>query len=292
MPASSEQLDVYHKWLGIPPAEQPPTLYRLLGLRLLEKDAEVIANAADRCMAHVRTFQNGPNAAVSQKLLNELAAARLSLLTHEKKQQYDAKLTKRIRANAAAKKRKSEAAKAPVMPKQPPIAQTATAPAEILTGIPTHRPTRFSSAYRQKRKKHLLNATIFFLITVLSALGLVALSMLSDRSSNDSKTTNSPSQESNKNNNSTNIKAPTQEHPKNATKNNSELEARAEKEINVLLRRARATLRKKEYAKAFEFLDRAKELAVNESQQKAIKNHRRRVNKTILAEENEENEEE
>ena len=34
--------DPYHKWLGIPPKDQPPNHYRLLGLSLFESDPEVI----------------------------------------------------------------------------------------------------------------------------------------------------------------------------------------------------------------------------------------------------------
>ena len=40
--------DPYHNWLGIPPHEQPPNFYRLLGVVLFESTAEVIEQAADR----------------------------------------------------------------------------------------------------------------------------------------------------------------------------------------------------------------------------------------------------
>lgn len=95
--------DPYHKWLGISPAEQPPNHYRLLGINLWESDPDVIAAAADRQMGHVRTYQTGPHAAASQKLLNELAAARVCLLSAEKKAAYD-------RALYAAMAARSEAA--------------------------------------------------------------------------------------------------------------------------------------------------------------------------------------
>ena len=39
----SDQFDPYHVWLGIPPEEQPPSHYRLLGLRPLEADGDVIS---------------------------------------------------------------------------------------------------------------------------------------------------------------------------------------------------------------------------------------------------------
>src|SRR5262245_33497292 len=61
--------DPYHKWLGIPPKDQPANHYRLLGLALFEHDAEVIESAADRQMAHVRTYQSGRYSAQSQEVL-------------------------------------------------------------------------------------------------------------------------------------------------------------------------------------------------------------------------------
>lgn len=87
-----EVFDPYRKWLGIPPEEQPPNHYRLLGIALYEHDPDVISNAADRQMAHVRTFQTGQRSAISQKLLNELSAAKICLLSPATKQEYDAKL--------------------------------------------------------------------------------------------------------------------------------------------------------------------------------------------------------
>lgn len=87
-----ENFDPYRKWLGIPPEEQPPHHYRLLGIALFEDDPDVISNAADRQMAHVRTFQTGKRAALSQALLNELSAANVCLLNPQTKQQYDAQL--------------------------------------------------------------------------------------------------------------------------------------------------------------------------------------------------------
>lgn len=81
--------DPYHQWLGIPPRDQPPNHYRLLGIELFEDDANVIQNAADRQTAHVRTFQMGKDSQVSQKILNEIARARVCLLQEDKKAAYD-----------------------------------------------------------------------------------------------------------------------------------------------------------------------------------------------------------
>ena len=88
--------DPYHKWLGIPSSEQPPNHYRLLGVTLFETDPDVIAMAADQRMSHVRTFQAGLNGALSQKLLNELATARLCLLNTASKARYDAAFSEQL----------------------------------------------------------------------------------------------------------------------------------------------------------------------------------------------------
>ena len=84
--------DPYHKWLGIPPKDQPPNRYRLLAIDLFESDPDVIASAADQRMAHVRLFQTGKDAELSQRILNELASARVCLLNPEKKAEYDSML--------------------------------------------------------------------------------------------------------------------------------------------------------------------------------------------------------
>ena len=96
--AMSEKFDPYHEWLGIPASEQPPHQYRLLAITAFEQNPKVIENAADRQMAHLRTFQAGKHAAESQRLLNEMAAARICLLNPAKKAQYDARLRSRLAA--------------------------------------------------------------------------------------------------------------------------------------------------------------------------------------------------
>ncbi|HKD35972.1 MAG TPA: hypothetical protein VKB78_04200, partial [Pirellulales bacterium] len=88
----SADFDPYHVWLGIPPDEQPPNRYRLLGIRVFESNPEVIDSAADRQSAHLRTFQGGKHAAITQRLLNEVAAARVCLLNSQTKASYDQQL--------------------------------------------------------------------------------------------------------------------------------------------------------------------------------------------------------
>ncbi len=90
--AMSDTFDAYYMWLGVPPAEQPANHYRLLGLQLFEASPDVIDNAADRQMAHVRTYQSGKHAALSQRILNEISSARLCLLDDHRKAAYDEQL--------------------------------------------------------------------------------------------------------------------------------------------------------------------------------------------------------
>ena len=89
---SSTKFDPYYRWLGIPPEEQPANHYRLLGVSDFEEDLEVIAVAADRQMAHVKTFSAGQYSEQSQGLLDELARARVTLLNPREKQKYDSQL--------------------------------------------------------------------------------------------------------------------------------------------------------------------------------------------------------
>ncbi len=69
--------------------------YRLLALEPLESDPNVIESAADRQMGHLRTFQTGKHADLSQRLLNEVAAAKICLLNPAKKAAYDTELRQR-----------------------------------------------------------------------------------------------------------------------------------------------------------------------------------------------------
>jgi hypothetical protein len=92
----SDVFDPYRRWLGIPQAEQPPHHYRLLGIGLFEDDADVIEEAADRQMSHVQRHKTGKHSALSQKLLNELAAAKLCLLDKRRKAAYDEELRSQL----------------------------------------------------------------------------------------------------------------------------------------------------------------------------------------------------
>jgi hypothetical protein len=92
----TEDFDPYYKWLGIPPKEQPPHYYRLLGIEIFESDAEVIRNAAKLRALHVRSFQNGEYAIASQKMQKKIACAKACLLEPDKKAEYDLALRRKL----------------------------------------------------------------------------------------------------------------------------------------------------------------------------------------------------
>lgn len=116
----AEIFDPYYKWLGIPPKDQPPHHYRLLGIELFEDDRDVIDAAANRVMSYLKDLAVGDEAAHSQKLLNEISRARIVLLNKEKKAAYDKELRARLESQ-------EETIKPPVR-KPPPKAAPPAAP--------------------------------------------------------------------------------------------------------------------------------------------------------------------
>ena len=88
----SEEFDPYYKWLGIPPNEQPPNHYRLLGIQMFEDDHEVIDSAANRHMSYLQAMSTGAHVEEAQELLNVIATARRCLLNDKQKTRYDDKL--------------------------------------------------------------------------------------------------------------------------------------------------------------------------------------------------------
>ena len=194
----SEPFDPYRKWLGIPPKDQPPHHYRLLGIATFESDADVIENAANRQMAHVKTFKGGKHAALSQKILTELSAAKLCLLTPDHKQAYDAQL----RAQLAAAGKLSDsmvlsgsAVRAAVAPlalgdddrcrtdeettSPPPGPPPVPIPMPVGTAVPTVPMIRRGSAAalrgRRKRSTLPLAITVVSLCVLFATAGVAAL---------------------------------------------------------------------------------------------------------------------
>jgi hypothetical protein len=88
--------DPYLNWLGIPPHEQPPNFYRLLGVVLFESNTDVIQQAANRQSLRVGAFLSGPQGEMCQQLLNEIAVAQFCLLDPGQKAAYDNNLNETL----------------------------------------------------------------------------------------------------------------------------------------------------------------------------------------------------
>jgi hypothetical protein len=172
---TATDFDPYRVWLGIPPSEQPPNHYRLLGIGLFESQPEVISHAADRQMAHVRTFQTGEYSVLSQRILNELSAARVCLLDPAKRNEYDQSL----RTQLAATEPPAAPATAPTPP--PPQVDRETPKAVPEPGSPDIKVapsllrTRAAGAPRHRKQADWLGPAIaIILVTILVAVLVVA----------------------------------------------------------------------------------------------------------------------
>jgi tRNA A-37 threonylcarbamoyl transferase component Bud32 len=91
-PSKPAAFDPYYQWLGIAQKDQPPNHYRLLGIERSEENPHVIDSAAEQRTTYLRTFQIGKYSELSQRLLNEVAKAKVCLLNPAKKAAYDARL--------------------------------------------------------------------------------------------------------------------------------------------------------------------------------------------------------
>jgi hypothetical protein len=118
-----DDFDPYRVWLGIPKAEQPPNHYRLLGITLFEDDPQVILEGADRQVAHLKTKQTGQRVAISQKLLQQVAAAAGCLLDTDSKAKYDATLRESLQPAEKPLAEIPKEAKSPAVKPVLPVAQ-------------------------------------------------------------------------------------------------------------------------------------------------------------------------
>ncbi len=88
----SASFNPYHKWLAIPPEDQPANHYRLLAIELWEDDAEVIANAAEQRISHLRILEMGEQGETASELIAEITAARDCLLDSAARAAYEDQL--------------------------------------------------------------------------------------------------------------------------------------------------------------------------------------------------------
>lgn len=114
------EFDPYHKWLGIPPRQQPPHHYRLLGLALFECDPDVISHAAEERLSHLRSHEQGPHCALARQLTAEIEAAQACLLSVPQRTAYDFELRLRMPIEPAAPRVDPFSAAAPIESSLPP----------------------------------------------------------------------------------------------------------------------------------------------------------------------------
>ncbi len=175
--------DPYLKWLGIPPKHQPPNAYRLLGVELFESDADVIDNAADQRMAHLRNFAGGQHSEWSQKILNEIATARVRLLNTEQKTAYDEVLRNQLEAQ------KRPAVRAVARPeprvKAAPVAKTVPVIDALKTE--THRPVAIVADSKQRSLWMYLAAIAGGVLVVIIVLAFVVSRNYDDEIASDDR---------------------------------------------------------------------------------------------------------
>jgi len=116
-----QNFDPYHKWLGIAPKDQPPHHYRLLGIDAFEDDRDVIDAAANRVMSYLKELASGEKVDFSQRLLNEVAQARVCLLNRDRKAAYDRELRAKLSPRKPAERKKPEARPATQGPSPGPL---------------------------------------------------------------------------------------------------------------------------------------------------------------------------
>lgn len=101
----TEDIDPYRDLLGIETDERPPSHYALLDLEDFESDSSEIEKGAGRRMAALQEMAHSDDLDASQKLLNEVSAARRCLLDVTKKIEYDEKLRARRKRSTASQKK-------------------------------------------------------------------------------------------------------------------------------------------------------------------------------------------
>jgi WD40 repeat protein len=144
----AEEFNPYREWLDIPLEEQPPNHYRLLGVKLFESDVQAIEAAADERMAHLKTFATSQYSSLSQKLLNECAAAKVCLTDARKKEIYDEGLREQLSPKPAMGPKRPTPKAVPAAGKAAATLEKPLAPPEDRSGysLAPERPSGKSAA--------------------------------------------------------------------------------------------------------------------------------------------------
>ncbi len=201
----SGNFDPYYKWLGIPPKDQPPNHYRLLGIELFESDVEVIEAAANRLMSYLHDLSTGDDAEHAQQLLNEISAARLCLLTGGKKDAYDKQLRDKVAPVPPAKPVARPAA--PPKKKAPPPPKPAASPAaaNVVSIAPQESQKSILERRPQKSNNMIWIIAGAAVVMIGGIVGAVAMMSSSNSDSGDPSTGTADNQSANEEPNSADI---------------------------------------------------------------------------------------
>ncbi len=102
--SAKDDFDPYHAWLGIRKSEQPPSLYRLVGVSEFEDSMEVIRNAFLQRHSLLQALAVGKKRELASKLLEEVIRAKQILLDADAKTDYDSSLREKARSCAGTPK--------------------------------------------------------------------------------------------------------------------------------------------------------------------------------------------
>jgi hypothetical protein len=126
-------------------------------------------------MAHLRTFQSGKHSALSQRLLNEVAAAKVLLLNSAKKAAYDEKLRSSLaRPAPMAAEELSLARRASMGAGEAAPGPNDLSPWEDIVGSP-RRAAQPSTQARRLQHKRPSNLGVIFALGLTGAAALLAI---------------------------------------------------------------------------------------------------------------------
>jgi hypothetical protein len=83
------KFDPYEQWFGIAPGRRPPDHYTLLGLTPATADPDRVRDASLNRLAVLRKYQAGRHQDLTQRLMNEVAAAERTLSDPSRREAYD-----------------------------------------------------------------------------------------------------------------------------------------------------------------------------------------------------------
>ncbi|MCP4777068.1 MAG: hypothetical protein GY880_22850 [Planctomycetaceae bacterium] len=169
------EFDPYLTWLGIQSTERPLDHYALLGLTRFESSEELIDQHSVQRIELLQDIATGSDQVeLSQKILNEISAARICLLDRRKRAKYDLQLKKQIAGFDSAVSRierlsASEESTKKNEPSEPPIHLA------ISTGSESkkHKSGENPIPRISKRKKQWVFPLVAMVIPLLMGIGVL-----------------------------------------------------------------------------------------------------------------------